>query len=338
MLKNNQITKDNFDRIEAYFLTKKWVKYIDLIIYMYSTIDKALEREYKDLLTNKPGSIMNEDVLGKFLSVGEECIKKYNESFNIEKIDTSNISILKTVEKVTSFVVNSFLELTDETIVVIPKNKIINRLNITGFTQDRKKIKILDRFIKKNTEILKRSDAEDNPNVLQIIACAIIKYEGKIALFTKNEINKNQRLHNKNMIWVGGHLHKADLNNFDKSTVLKVLKKCLLREIQEELKIDIPLKPKFKGIVYDNTHRKSLIHLGFLFQIELKNKNIFEQLNLRTIPELSGQSNTIEFIPIEREEFKKRIDALEPWSIDILKKLYNINLSGERKPNQRLLL
>ena len=61
-LKKGKLEKDELCKIEEFFLLKKWAKDIGLVIYMHSTAEKALEREYKDLLTDIPL-----DTTGKYI-------------------------------------------------------------------------------------------------------------------------------------------------------------------------------------------------------------------------------------------------------------------------------
>jgi predicted NUDIX family phosphoesterase/thymidylate kinase len=337
-LENGKLKKDELCKIEEFFLLKKWLKEIDLVIYMYSTAEKALEREYKDLLTDKPGSIMNKTYLNKFLEIAKKCIKKYHDNFNkIISIDTTDTKTIEGVDKVTSVVIESLKELSDDTLVVIPKAKFLERLNIAGFIKEKNKYKTLERLLKVYSTTQRRSIVEEDTQKLQIVVCSVIKYKNRIALFEKNEIRGDKRLHKKNMIWLGGHLHRSDIESEDKFTLRKSLINCLNREIEEEIQISTNLNPIFKGLVYDKTHSKSLLHLGIVFQIELKDLDIFRSINLQTFFELSGQSNFVEFFPLEKTIFVERIDKLEPWSIDILKQLFDIDLSEVRKSNQTIL-
>lgn len=337
-LKNGKLEKDELCKIEDFFLLKRWVKDIDLVIYIYSTAEKALEREYKDLLTVEPGSIMNKPYLNDFLGIAKKCIKKYHDNFNkIISIDTTNTKTIEGVDKVTSVAIESLKELSDEKLVVLPKAKFLKSLNIAGFTKEKNKYQILQRLLKLYSTTQRRSIAEEDTQKLQIVVCSVIKYENQIAIFEKHEIHGDKRLHKKNMIWLGGHLHRSDIDNEDKSTLHKSLINCLNREIEEETQIPDNLNPIFKGLVYDKTHGKSLLHLGIVFQIELKNLNIFRSINFQTFHELSGQSHFVEFIPLEKKRFLERIDILEPWSMDILKQLFDIDLSEVRKSNQTIL-
>lgn len=338
MFKKGKLTDDNFHRIEKFLLIERWIKYIDLIIYMHCEVETALEREYKDLLTKKEGSIMNEKFLKDYLETAKECIIKYESCFNrIILIDTTNTLPIEGVDKVTSEAIESLKELSDEKIISIPLEKYKKRMNIIGFEKDKNKLKILERLLKRYAIAQRRSIAEEDEQKLQIVVCSVIRYEDKIALFTKYEVHSNNRFHGKDMIWLGGHLHESDLDNKEDITLKKSLSNCLIREIEEEIQISNIPNPIFKGIVYDMTHTKSLRHLGIVFQIELKDPDVFNSINLKKPTEPPGQSIRIEFVPLEENSFIKNIDILEPWSIDILKQSFNIDLSKQKKPRQTIL-
>ena len=210
-------------------------------------------------------------------------------------------------------------------------------MNFLGFENNRNTFKVLERSIHSKSSVMRRSNAESNSESLQIVICSIIKYKDQIALFTKQEFRGNRRFHNKNMIWVGGHLQKVDLDNLNNITVQKSMSNCVLREINEEIQLNFDIKPVYQGLIYDNTHPKSLIHLGVVFLLNIKEEKIMKTLNLKSFKELSGQIITVEFIPLIKEYFDDNIEELEPWSVDILKGIFNIDVSKARKSQQMVM-
>jgi len=338
LLYQGKLTQEEFQIIENFYLLHRIIKDIDLIIYMYSTVDKSIQREYKDLLTTRPGQIMNEEFLSELLSVSKQCINKYQSYFEkIIEIDTTHTETIEGVEKVTSEAILSLKELSDEKLILIPQSEFKKRLSIVGFNNERNQFKILERIINSHSEIQRRSIAENDTKKLQLIVCTVITFNNQIALFTKHEIRSDKRFHNKNMVWIGGHVHNSDIDDSSKVTLQKTVTNCLIREIEEEIQLPVNINPVFKGLVYDNTSSRSLQHLGIVFEIELRNINTYKAINLKTFTELSGQSITIEFVPLEKEYLIDKFDKIESWSVDILCSLYNIDLSNVRETSQLVM-
>lgn len=335
LYKKGKMSKNELEAIENFFLLERWEKSIDLIIYMYTSVEKALEREFKDLLTLKPGSIMNEEFLKEFLTIAHETIDKFSNKYNqIITIDTTQTKTIDGIEKVISEVLDALKKLSDEEIIVFSKELINKRLNFHGFDNNRNKFKVLERLSNKKSIIMRRSDAESNSSVIQAVVISYITYKNQICLFTKHEKFGNKRLHNKKIIWLGGHLQKIDLENLNDCTLQKSITNCLAREIEEEIQISIDVKPKYTGLVYDKTNPKSLQHIGIVFSIDIKDEKVFNSLNGKTFIELSGQGLSLDFVPAKQKYFTENIDSLEPWSANILGKVFNIHI----KPTSRQMV
>ncbi|MBU1344048.1 MAG: deoxynucleoside kinase [Proteobacteria bacterium] len=323
---------------ETYYLLDRFRKSIDLVIYMECSIEKSLEREFKDLLTDKEGSIMNKAFLTDFLSASKQSYRKYSDHFSqIISIDTSEKKTLEGVEEVVSAVLDSLKVLSDEEILFFNKSLFAERLNFSGLTNDVNKFKVLERIIKTNSDKDKRSFVENQPHSIQIIVMAYIVCNKKIALFTKREITADKRFHNKRIAWIGGHLQSADIEENGEKTVLKSMLNCLQREIFEEISLSLDSRPVFKGLTYDRTNSKSLQHLGVVFQIDLKDEKIMNSINLKAYKELSGQEIEIEFVDLTPKAFSERIDSIEPWSYSILESLLSIDMEGISTERQLVL-
>lgn len=337
--KRGKLNENDLKIFEAFFLLERWKNKVDIVICMKSSVEKALEREFKDLLTDIEGSIMSKQFLSEFLEMMEYTIGKYEDKFNkLIKMDTSDTSTLEGVEKVISEVIQSLEVLSNEQLLTISKKDFKEKLDLIGFNRERPKFATLERIIEKNKKIIRRKEAELSDSVIQIIVCSVFTYKNQIAIITKKEVG-DKRLHNKKMIWAGGHLQFNDFDEYPELTILKSMKNCLKRELEEEFEIDYDSEPKpiLKGLVYDNTHPKSLKHLGVVFQIDIKDEFMMRSLNNRYFKELSGQGNHIEFVERSQKYFNNKEIQLEPWSRDILKSLFKIEANITEDSNQMVI-
>jgi predicted NUDIX family phosphoesterase len=228
-------------------------------------------------------------------------------------------------------------ELSDEKLIVIPKKVFNKRLEIVGINIDRNQFKILERIIDTHSIVQRRSSAEEDQNNIQLVVCTVIKYNNTIAIFKKHEIKSDKRFHQKEMLWIGGHVHSTDKRKLDNWTLQKTITKCLKREIEEEIQLPVNTSPIFKGLVYDQTSSRSLQHLGIVFEINLKDINLYRSIDKKSFTELSGQSISVEFVTLKEQELLEKLESFESWSVDILKTLYNIDLTNIREERQLAL-
>lgn len=333
-----KLSDGDLEALENFFLMNRWTKDVDLVICMKTNVSKALEREFKDVLTNKPGSIMNEEFLKDYIVALDQAIKSYGSYFErLFSIDTSETQTLDGVELALEKVIESLRELSDEKLITIPLAEFNRKLDTQGFDGDRNKYTSLERVIENKKKILSRSVAEESSDHVQIVVCAMLRYEDSMAVFTKTEKSEKARLHKKRMIWIGGHLQSSDSDLAESETQMQSMKRCILREIEEELEQSIDRPLVFKGLVYDRTHSRSLQHLGVVFQIDIKSEQMMKSLNNRTIFERSGQGVHIEFVNRSQASFDEKVDSLEQWSVDILSKLYDINVSTPDNEKQMVI-
>ena len=215
-----KLNAEELREIEAYFLLDRFKKSIDLVIYMECSIDKSLEREFKDLLTDKEGTIMNQAFLESFLEASRQASKKYSSCFSkYIQIDTSEKNTLAGVEEAVSAVLDSLSVLSDEEILYFDESLFTERLDFSGITKDYNKFKVLERIVKSNFGKARRSFVESQSSFIQVVVIAYVVCNDKVALFTKKENGIERRFHDKKMVWLGGHL-QSDLPPQNETTWL----------------------------------------------------------------------------------------------------------------------
>lgn len=324
--------------ITEFFLLHCWRGLIDLVIYMTTTVESALRREFKDLLTEKPGSIMNPSTLNLYLEAADEVRENYGMLFRKSlTVNTTNQAPILAVEHITKAVLTALVELSDEELVLIPLSSLA-RSRLVGFvpasTVD---LAAFDAQITMPGARKRRSEAERDEQRAQLVVCAVITYKDESVLVStrREPPQANQRLHGMRAVWAGGHLRWGDLEEVGVSDRLGLeagLRRCLLRELQEELGLREPLKATFEGLVYDTTHRRSILHLGFVFRVRVDDPAVMMGLHRQEFAEYGGQGLSTEFVPLGEVG---KLEGLEAWSIDILGGLFRIRV-GRPKAEQQL--
>lgn len=323
----NRYLDSEIEIIKNFFMMKRWQEKIDMVIYLKTTIDKAIEREFKDLLTDIQGSIMNQDMLGMYLREAEKLKKEFKEKTKcFEEFNTTDNETEDNVAEITIKVLEQLKMISDEELIVVKQSELADMLMSTSIIKDSIQITAISRVIDLKKEIVKRSIAETMEEYLQIIPVVIFKNHDNIAFFTKLEVNENMRLHNKNMIWIGGHFRNDDYieNDFTISLI-----NCLKREIREELNIALPERIELVSIVYDQTLVKSRQHMGFVFLCDGIEESLIKKIDRKRIHEKTGQGVFIEFMNVldKQNEIKKM--ELEKWTVLMLNEMYNLGIKPE---------
>lgn len=325
----NGISNDEFESIFNYFTNTRWITKIDLLIHLRTTVELSLQRENQDALIEKPGSIMNPEILTKYQENAMNLAYKFKKiAKDYQEYDTTITETKENAKNITISVLEKIKELSDEEVAVFPFERIniIGNIKKLGIINANEAIKLLA-TLESELYFDKRSIVEVVDDAIQIVAVTIIENENQIVVFQKYEKNSKQRFHLRNTLWVGGHLRAED----NKNDLLRSAKKCIRREIKEEILYEYELDDteiEFVGIVYDTISSKSRKHLGLVFSIKTLDERLISKLDNKNISEKSGQSHFIEVVNKE-DIFKSDDKNFENWSLAIAYSYLGISVKME---------
>ena len=331
-----KLSDDELTLISRFLLLPRWKKYMDIVIHMTCTVDLALHREFKDLLTEKQGSIMNVDTLTQFKQAADQAKSAYRQDFSrFIEIDTTTQSVIEGVGEITKQVLMALKDLVDEKLLVLPAQELRDRLTLDSFLKERT-VRTVSSVVSRSGVSLGRSVAERDPTYIQIVACGVVVYEHSVVVFRRGG-SQSDRLLAKHTVWVGGHLRWDDWAGTRLESFHKALTTCVTRELEEEINLSLPTRLKLRGFVYDRTSPRSLQHIGAIFEIRLNNADVVRSLVRHVHRERTGQELEAALMPLAATEFKDIWPTLEPWSIDILRSIYGIGIPV-LAPRQQFLL
>jgi predicted NUDIX family phosphoesterase len=199
----------------------------------------------------------------------------------------------------------------DEIIIVAPRTEVFDneKLAFQGVETDKYNVKQITENISRTYSIMRRGDAEENPNYKQPIPYCAIKRGNQVFSYKRLTGGGEVRLHNQISLGVGGHL-----NNVEGLDFYGVLADGLQRELEEELFIN---KDKLilntVGLINDDENEVGKVHIGMLVIGELPED---EEVSVRETDQLLG-----EWINIEDLRKSEIYDNLETWSqfvVDVL--------------------
>ncbi len=185
----------------------------------------------------------------------------------------------------------------DEDILVINQTDLLNFVSGNGLVTDTECTNEPIAQLRQISFTKRRRDAEIDTSLVQLISVFIVRFGDLYLTHKRTKRLPESRLHGFYSLILGGHLTPDDIeplfNRLDTH-----------RELLEELKLGYIPEIKYKGLLYDDSRDVSKIHLGIVFDVNLKNEKyeIGEKGFL-----MDSKFETI-------EEIRDRIDDFENWS------------------------
>jgi predicted NUDIX family phosphoesterase len=154
-----------------------------------------------------------------------------------------------------------------------------------------------------------RSQAEKNPNYLQPIPCAVLRYQDKVLILKRNK--PGHPLHNKYDIWAGGHVIESDAGT-------DILLNTLHRELTEEVFIKEAFDPPRGPVALIRTDEdaRASRHIAVLYEITLKSEDVALALNQKEFRFTRGTSMSGRLVPIN--ELAALYNEMGNWSKSIV--------------------
>ena len=301
-----KITSEEAMQVAQFFTMERWTEMVDLIFVLTCDPKVSIEREYADQLTTKRGTIMAEETLKQFLHAADKVLQNNKANFKkIVTIDTTRTKTRQGVAQITDTALKTLNEFLDELICVIPVDAVKAYMPASGFVSDPKIISDFVETVNKQTLFMPRSQAEQNPNYLQPIPCAVLRYDDKILLLKRKK--PGHPLHDTYAVWAGGHVIQAD----DGSNILL---NTLNRELEEEvfIKEAFELDPNPVGLVRTDEDARASRHIGVLYRLTLKSENVALALNQKEFRSTRGSSMSGRLVEIK--EIGNIYDDMGDWS------------------------
>jgi predicted NUDIX family phosphoesterase len=185
-----------------------------------------------------------------------------------------------------------------EEMVLVVRRAVIESIGIfqgLNFAVDRYLPTLLAR---ENNFFARRSAAETDPGLKQIIPYAILTSEGHVLRYKRGKKSGEQRLIAKGSIGIGGHMNDHDEGLFalDRDAYLAGVQ----REIEEEIQIDSPRSNRIVALLNDDSNEVGQVHLGVVHLVELpapraeKKESMIANIAFLTPRELRAERETLE--------------------------------------------
>ena len=326
LVKTSKMDEKQREVLEKFLLMDNVINYIDIVFSFVVDPKKSIEREYANLLTDKRGSIMNENVLGEYLKSVDSIISTKREYFHkVIRIDTSDKTQNEVSKEVTEKTLDNLKELLMEKVGYLKKNDILmDVLNSKNFF-------LMDELqhILPNIEFDQREKVENNNLLLQPIPIAIIsnKSGNKVLMVKKNKtaVSMDSPEKDKWLIYVGGHSRQEDATDILSNDFLGVCRVTLKREIDEEIGVSVALGNIEPFFIYTPTSNKSKNHLAVCFKVIIDEETTKFRLDPHELTLNKGKSKSGKLIKVNELEYEN----LEDWSRVIIENCFKEHMVSQ---------
>lgn len=176
---------------------------------------------------------------------------------------------------------------------------------------------LLDRFTA-DGRFESREVVESNDTLIQALPVAVVRNRaGDVLRLRRRERRRDNPLHEKLVIWAGGHVRREDGENG-----VSILQ-CAVRELQEELRLSIDAKDlNLLGAVWTRTGDRARRHAAIVFEWRAAADDVAVALSAVEFFERRGTSLSGTFVGVDA--LAADVDAkqvCEPWSVEIVRRL-----------------
>jgi predicted NUDIX family phosphoesterase len=324
-----RIRKPDREKVEHFLLIDDWRKRISGVVVMTALPEHSLERERGELpVPGSAGSIMNKEVLEQMRNTTTKVAEKYKKYFRIFSVDTSSKKYNKNPRNTCEAIVDQMLSWIEEhlreDVLYVNGNLVLSHFQNETSLQGKQAQAIEDVFCKKG-KYKSREEVEANASLIQALPVVIVRNKsGEILQLRRREKSDDSPLHEKLVIWAGGHVRSED--NINGNPLLHAAH----RELQEELRLDVDEeKLKLLGAVYVNNGGKTRQHVAIVYEWQAETDDVAVSLSSAEFFERRGTSLSGKFVQVsdliralEPEKDKDKSTRIsEPWTVEIIRKL-----------------
>ena len=308
--------------IQKFLSIEDWRRRISAVFVMLASPTDAMNREQGLLpVEGAGGSIMNEDILRQIRNINEQCIERLSGDFRIYRIDTSEGETRGCPKRTAEVAVETILSLVEEqiaeNILSCPKKVVTDSFGDENFIPGRRADALARHFREYGDEDFRPRDAveKDETRVQALPVVLIRKPGGEVLCLRRREKADENPLHNKIVIWAGGHVRCEDAVNGDP------LVHCAIRELEEELRLQVePESLSRIGAVYFDNGGSTSKHVAIVYEWRAPTNDVSVVLSRSEFFERRGTSLSGSFVPVDK--LAKDVEAgklREPWSVELVR-------------------
>ncbi|MGA9866778.1 MAG: NUDIX domain-containing protein [Acetobacteraceae bacterium] len=328
MVELARIRRGDKELVEQFLLMDEWRKRISGVVVMLTDPNDALSRERGHLpVEGVQGSIMNPEVLGKTRDLVQATVRRLEDKFKFCVVDTSAPPYVNNQGATCEYVAGKILEWVEEqieeNIFSIEKSKVQDIFGARKFLTPEDTKRLEEGFLQSGS-FKPRSVVEVDFGRVQALPIVVVRnHSGHILMLRRKEKRDDNNLHEKMVIWAGGHVRREDKEDSEGSEEGNPLTFCAVRELQEELRLRItPDHLCLLGSIYIDDAQNTSKHVAIVYEWRAETDSVAVSLNNAEFFERHGTSVSCNFVPKSSIRCGDQDgDLKEDWSKLIIEEL-----------------
>ena len=317
----SRIRAQDRELIQRFLTMEDWRKRMSAVFVMLASPVDSMSREQGSLpVRGAEGSIMNLQILEKIKAVNEQCIEQLSREFRLFPVNTSAGETRDDPVRTAEVVVETILALAEghveENILSCPKREVTGLFGGRCFIDAAGATDLVRVFGGGGASYRPRNDVEKDDTAVQALPIVVVRNaDGDVLRLRRREKSPDNPLHEKIVIWAGGHVRCEDAVNGDP------LLHCAARELEEELRLQVaPSALRLLGAVYFGNGESTSRHVGIAYEWRANTNDISAVLSRSEFFEKSGTSLSGSFCSVDRLAQDVRCRQLtEPWSVELVR-------------------
>lgn len=318
--RRDQVTSEEKKTFSDFVLLDRWRSLVDVTVIMKVEPEAALRREHQNQIVPRTGSMMNPRSLHEFNDALAHVAREYRDRFRPIEIDTTHATgAVATNIELLQKLLPRIEKWANPEIVVFPREAVSKIFADRPFLHGDEGRSALDRLTTL-ASFMRRSDAERDQEVIQLIAAGIHTHGGKVMVLERDPHDKKATAYGRNTLWIGCHVEA------ERQDLLRAAMACLERRIQQELHLSTHPQMELLGLAWDKNQPESQ-HFGVMFRVPVLSDYIADHLKNKQFKKM-GRSGRLRSVFLSQEEIVRELQSLklEPWSEHMAR---NINFTRE---------
>jgi predicted NUDIX family phosphoesterase len=309
-----QVTKGEARAFTNFVLLDRWRELVDLTVVMSVGPRTAMKREQIGKLIPRRGSIMNRVVLAEFNTALKAARRAHKQRFRLLERSSEGSDQKKVVASLVQDLLDRVERWVDPQIAAVPDHV------VHEIFSGRHAVPWSTRIwgsVASSTRYVKRSMAEENERVVQVVACGIPVRRNGVFVFDRTRDTKRLGEYGPHSLWSGQHVERQSKSR--QPVDLKNVRANLVRRLRWNLHLNFHFDPRPLGIVWldDPKRPRSKQHMGIFFAVRIEDEDVAQSLEDKEF-RTSGRGHpaTSQFSTLA--ELRNGKLEFEPWSQQVV--------------------